>query len=135
MMLKLVAHTPEIETIIATAMLTTTSGSRPSENFRRLSRDPARVAKLVGRLEVQHGSILEHNRFCWILEAAEGEVLNILLKSRFFNFTRLGESRWLLSCNLRTAVEYVQGSRDRFAEILINSIRGVAPTIISSMEA
>jgi len=133
--LKLVAHTPDVEALIATAMLTTTSGSGPSAIFRRLSRDPTRVARLVGRLEAQHGSILEHNRFCWILEAVEGEVLDILLKSRFFNFTRLDESRWMLSCNLRTAVECAQGSRDPFAEALVDSIRGAAPTIVSSMEA
>lgn len=134
MNLKLVAHTPGVEELIATAMLTTTSSSSPSTLFHSLSEDPARVDRLVGRLEVQHGSILEHNRLCWMAEASGGEVLDILLKNRFFSFTRLDDSKWLLSCNLRTAIEYARRSRDHFGEALLESLREVAPTIVSNIE-
>jgi len=127
--LELVAHTTDIETLIATAMLTTTSRSKPSAIFHSLRKNPKRVAKLVGRVEVQHGSILDHNRLCWVMDATEGEVLKILLRNRFFSFTRLGDSKWLLSSNLRTAVRYAQEHRDSFSEALIESLRSVAPTM------
>ena len=133
MKLELVAHTPGIETLIATAMLTTMSGSKPSAIFHRLAKDPKRVANLVDRIEVQHGSILDHNRLCWIMEATEGEVLDIILRHRFFSFTHLGDSKWLLSANLRTAVRYAQEYRDYFSEALINSLRDVAPTMYNNI--
>ena len=129
MKLELVAHTPNVEVLIATAMLTTTSGVKPSNLFHRLLQNRERVSRVVGRLEVQHGSILEHNRLCWVLEAAEDEVLDILLRCRFFSFTRLGESKWLMSANLRTVVEFAENRRDPFAEALVESIREVAPTV------
>jgi len=127
--LELVAHTPHVETVIATAMLTTMRGARPSAIFRGLLRKPGRVAGIVGGLEVQHGSILEHNRLCWLLEAGDGEVLDILLRCRFFSFTRLGGSKWLVSANLRTVVEFAGNRRGAFADALVESIREIAPTV------
>lgn len=129
MKLELVAHSTDIEALIATAMLTTTSGSRPSTLYHRLLGDPERVAGIVGRLESQHGSVLEHNRLCWLLEASEGEVIDIVLRSRFFNLTRLGCSRWLVSANLRAMIECAERWRDEFTEALLGSVRGVAPTL------
>jgi hypothetical protein len=73
--LELVTHTTDIEVMIATAVLTTTSKSKPSALFRRLKKDPERVAKILGRIEVQHGSVLDHNRLCWRMEATDTEVL------------------------------------------------------------
>ncbi|MFA5868671.1 MAG: hypothetical protein WC941_03120 [Candidatus Bathyarchaeia archaeon] len=128
MNLRLLASTPAVETLIATAMLTTTSGAAPSTLFHRLSGEPAKVVDVVGHLEVQHGSILEHNRLSWLLEAEEGEVLKVLLKNRFFSFTRLGSRSWLLSANLRTVVEY-QAEGDEFGRMLLESIREVAPSV------
>jgi hypothetical protein len=103
--LDLVYHTPDAETLIATAMLTTTSGVKPSTLYNRLKEKKGRVAEVVGRLEAQHGSTLEHNRLIWLLEAAEGEVLELALRSRFLTLTKLGDDRWLMSANLRTIVE------------------------------
>ena len=128
MNLRLLASTPALETIIATAMLTTTSGAAPSNLFHRLSANPDKVAEVIGRLEVQHGSILEHNRLNWFLEASEGEVLRILLTNRFFTFTRLGSNGWLISANLRTVLES-QAMGGDFARLLLESISGVAPSI------
>ena len=128
MNLRLLASTPAVEAIIATAMLTTTSGASPSTLFHRLSTNPEKVAEVVGRLEVQHGSILEHNRFNWVLEASEGEVLKILLTNRFFTFTRLSSNRWLVSANLRTVLES-QAMGGDFPKLLLESISGVAPSI------
>jgi len=126
--LRLIASTPAVETIIATAMLTTTSGAQPSTLFHRLSANPEKVAKVVERLEVQHGSILEHNRLNWFLEASEGEILKILLTNRFFTFTRLSSNRWLVSANLRTVLESKAIGGD-FSRLLLESISGVAPSI------
>jgi hypothetical protein len=126
--LRLLASTPAVETIIATAMLTTTSGVAPSTLFHRLSTNPEKVAEVVERLEVQHGSILEHNRLNWFLEASEGEVLKILLTNRFFTFTRLSSNRWLVSANLRTVLES-QAMGDDFYKLLLESISNVAPSI------
>ena len=123
MRLGLVTHTTDIEVMIATAVLTTTSKSKPSALFRRLKKDPERVAKILGRIEVQHGSVLDHNRLCWRMEASDTEVLEVLLRNRFFSFTRLDGSDWLLSSNLRTAIRYAQENEgDPFSEALIGSI-------------
>ena len=127
MKLDLIYHTPDVETLIATAMLTTTSGAKPSTLYNRLT-EKKRVADVVGRLEAQHGSTLEHNRLVWLLEAAEGEVLEIALRSRFFTLTELGDDRWLLSANLRTVVE-LAGDDDTFARSLAESIQEVAPNL------
>jgi len=121
--LELVTHTTDIEVMIATAVLTTTSKSKPSALFRRLKKDPERVAKILGRIEVQHGSVLDHNRLCWRMEATDTEVLKVLLRHRFFSFTRLDGSNWLLSSNLRTAIRYIQENEgDPFSEALRGSI-------------
>lgn len=117
MKLSLLSSTQEVETLIATALLTTTSGAKPSTLFRMLLRKPERVAKILGRLEIHHGSVLEHNRFVWILVATEEEVLDILLKKRFYDFTKLRSGKWLVSANLRTVVEYVDEYDDEFARL------------------
>ena len=129
MKLELIAHTPDLETMIAASMLTTTRGATPSTLCQRLKAKPEKVRGIVGRLEVQHGSTLEHNRLTWRLEAGEGEVLDILLRSRFFAITRLGDSEWLVSANLRTVVEYHERWRDEFGEALVESIQEVAPMV------
>ncbi len=77
---------------------------------------------------MQHGSILEHNRLDWLLEAWEGEVLKILLANRFFAVTRLGSDSWLLSANLRTILEY-QFDGDEFSGLLMSSIENLIPTM------
>ncbi len=126
--LRLLASTPEVETLIATAMLTTTSGAAPTTLFHKLSADPDKVVDVVGRLEAQHGSVMEHNRLSLLLEAEEAEVLKALLKNRFFTFTRLGSRSWLVSANLRTIIEYgVEG--DEFGKLLMDSVAAVAPTV------
>jgi len=126
--LDLVYHAPDVETLIATAMLTTTSGAKPSTLYNRLKEKKERVADVVGRLEAQHGSTLEHNRLVWLLEAAEGEVLDLALRSRFLAITRLGDGRWLLSANLRTVVELARDD-DPIARSLAESIQEVAPNL------
>jgi hypothetical protein len=131
--LKLVAATPELERLIATAILTTSSGSKPSTIFNRLAHSRERVERLVDRIEVHHGSILDHNRLCWIIEATEGEVLDIYLRHRFFSFTKLEDSAWLVSGNLRTAVSYARQHRDNFGEALIKSLEEITPKICSKI--
>ncbi|MBL7167741.1 hypothetical protein ISS40_03620 [Candidatus Bathyarchaeota archaeon] len=128
MKLDLIYHTPDVETLIATAMLTTTSGAKPSTLYNRLKEKEKRVADVVGRLEAQHGSTLEHNRLVWLLEAVEGEVLDFALRSRFLTITKLGDDRWLLSANLRTVVE-LAAEDDPFAKSLAASIQEVAPNL------
>ena len=129
MKLQLIAHSPNIETMIATSMLTTTSGAMPSTLYNRLSAKPDKVADIVGRIEVQHGNILEHNRLVWTLEATRDEVLSIMLGSRFINITEAGKDQWAVSSNLRTLVEYHQAHRDEFSEKLVESIKKAAPQI------
>lgn len=122
MKVELIEHTTDLEPTIATAVLTTTSKSRPSKLFHKLRSDPNRVAKILSRVEVQHGSVFDHNRLCWRVEATDREVLDILMKNRFFTFTRLDDSTWLSSSNLRTAIRYIQDNRDAFSEALSESI-------------
>jgi hypothetical protein len=126
--LRLLASTPSVDALIATAMLTTTSGAAPSNLYHRLSANPGKVEEIVGRLEVQHGSIIEHNRLDWLLEAEEGEVLKVLLANRFFMFTRLGSNQWLVSANLRAVVEYAAEGGE-FAELLLESIKEKWPQV------
>ena len=130
MKLRLLASTPSVETLIATAMLTTTSGAAPSNLYHRLSAKPEKVAEILRRLEVQHGSIIEHNRLNWLLEAGEGEVLRILLANRFFTFTRFGSNQWLVSANLRAVVEYAAEGGE-FGELLLESIKEKLPSVYS----
>jgi hypothetical protein len=127
--LTLIAHTPNPEAMIAAAMLTTTSGVKPSTIYERLQTNPEKVNDIVSRLEVQHGSILEHNRLVWILEADEHLVLDTLLKNKFFSFTRLGSSRWLMSANLRAALEYSEEYGSDLGDSLLDSIGTVAPNL------
>jgi hypothetical protein len=127
--LELVCHTPDVETLVATAMLTTTSGSKPTTLFMRLKKNPEKVRTSVGRLELQHGSILEHNRFTWTLEATQGEVLETLLANKFFTFTPLNDGKWLVSANLRTVLEYSEKGGGELGYALVNSVREVVPSL------
>lgn len=129
MKLELVAHTPYVETMIATSMLTTTSGAPPSTLYDRLLNKPEKVREVVGRTEVQHGNILEHNRLVWTLEAAGDEVLEAMLDTRFLTFTRLGAGRWLVSGNLRAVVEYAQSRKTSLTDALFASVKDVAPNL------
>ncbi len=130
MRLELITQTTNADVIIATAVLTTASKSSPSTLFQRLKSDPKKVADILDRIEVQHGSILDHNRLCWRMEATEREVLEILLKHRFFSFTRLEGNKWLMSSNLRTAISYIQDYNDPFSEALMDTIPGCFATIL-----
>jgi hypothetical protein len=127
--LTLIAHTPNPEAMIAAAMLTTTSGVKPSTIYERLQANPEKVGDVVSRLEVQHGSILEHNRLVWMLEADEQLVLDALLKTRFFTFTRLCDGGWLMSANLRAALEYSEEYGGDLGDSLLDSIGTVAPNL------
>ena len=112
-------------------MLTTTSGVLPSTIYNRIKANPEKVHEVVGRIEVQHGNILEHNRLVWRLDATREEVLGILLRSKFFDITDVGDGAWALSCDLRTIVEYHQEKKDEFSELLVESIKDVTPQIYS----
>ena len=133
MKLELVAQTPRVETLIATAMLTTTSGAKPSTLFNRFRENPGKTKETIGRLETQHGSILEHNMINWKMEASEEEILNILLENRFYKISRIGTGKWLVSANLRTVIETLKLREDPFSEALFHSLEKVAPTILECM--
>ena len=129
MKLRLLTSTPEIETVIATSMLTTTSGALPSKLYERLRSNPEKVKEIVARVEAQHGSILEHNRFVWELEASPEEVNEIFLDTGFLTFTKLSDKLWLLSGNLRTIVEYTQLKNNELTQELVNSISEAVPIL------
>ncbi|MBN2336122.1 hypothetical protein JXL21_11230 [Candidatus Bathyarchaeota archaeon] len=135
MKLRLVVHTPNVEAMVATSMLTTTSGAQPSTLYDRLQTKPDKVNEVVGRVEVQHGNILEHNRLVWELEATDKTVMEAMLDTRFLTFTRLADERWLVSGNLRTVVEYAQSKKSPFTDALMASIKEVAPTVHGFAEA
>ena len=129
MKLQLVAHTSDIETMIAVSMLTTTSGAMPSTLYNRLIANPEKVQEIVGRVDVQHGNILEHNRLVWRLEASRDEILSIMLRSKFLNISEAGDGIWALSGNLRTLIEYHQAHHDDLSEQLVESIKEAAPQV------
>ena len=133
MKLELLTHTPHIEAIIAVSMLTTTSGDKPTELFNRLKENPEHVTKILNRLETQHGSILEHNRIVWLLEASEREVLDLLLINKFFNVTELGDQRWLISANLRTLVELISAESGPILEELSSTLEKLSPTLYTNL--
>ena len=130
MKLELVAYTPYVETLIATAMLTTTSGAKPSTLFNRLRENPKKIRETIGRLETQHGSILEHSMINWIMEATDEEALDILLENKFYKISRIRTRRWLVSANLRTVIETLKLREDPFSEALFYSLEEVAPTLL-----
>ena len=127
--LQIVTVTDNLEVLVAPAALTTTSGAQPSILYEKLLLNPEKTADIVSRIEVQHGSIMEHNRLTWVLEAKEKEVLDVLLKNRFFNFTRLTPEKWLVSGNLRTVIDYATFNEGELSFALIESIQCFAPHI------
>jgi len=129
MKLRLVSYSPEIETTIATSMKTTTSGAMPSTLFNRFKDRPDKVADIVSRVELQHGNILEHNKLVWSFEAPRGRVLDIMLRTKFLNFTELGDARWVVSGNLRSVIELHMSHRDDFTEALVETVREASPRI------
>jgi hypothetical protein len=131
LLIRLLTSTPRMEALIATAMLTTTGNAVPSTLFYNLSTNPERVSRIVERLEVQHGSILEHNRLIWLIEAEDSEVMEVLLSNRFFNFTKLSLKKWLMSANLRAVLEY-KSRGGEFAYLLFESLKDVASTVYVS---
>ena len=128
MRLTLIAYTPNAEVIIAAAMLTTTSSVEPSTIYEKLSSDPDKVREIISRLEVQHSSVLEHNRMVWLLEVKDETVLDTLLKTKFFNFTRLGDDNWLMSANLRAVLEYSE-CESELGDSLLDSIITIMPSV------
>lgn len=134
MEMRLLATTPDAELLIAVAMLTTSSDEAPADIYVALKGDERRVHKLLKRLILKHGSVLEHNRLVFLAEAEEGEVLALLLAHSFFEVSRLGERRWLLSCNLRTVLEILMGEGGKrppegAQEALITALKQVAPRL------
>jgi len=125
----LVAHTPDVEVMVAASMLTTTSGAQPSTLHERLQANPEKVREVVGRLEVQHGNVLEHNRLIWVLEATRDEVMDVMLDTRYLTFTKLDRNRWIMSGNLRAVAEYAHKKDTEFTGKLVESLKEVAPTI------
>lgn len=63
------------------------------------------------------------------MEGTESDVLDVILRHRFFSFTRISDSKWLLSTNLRNAFSYANDNRDSFGKALIDSLKDVTPTI------
>ena len=112
--------------------MTTSSRERPQDLYLSLRSREERVRKLIKRLVLKHGSVLEHNRFVFLADADESGVLALLLASRFFEVTRLGERTWLLSCNARTIVELLTGEAELppgAREALSEALRKAAPTL------
>ncbi|MBD3205290.1 hypothetical protein GF319_02960 [Candidatus Bathyarchaeota archaeon] len=134
MRLNLISHSTNIETLIATSMLTTTSGAQPSTLFERLKERPEKVNEVVGRVELQHGNILEHNRLIWEIMASEDELLQVLLNLKFFNVTKVQKDKWLISGNLRSVVEYSNKYSDDFRDQIIKSIKDISPRIYEFIE-
>lgn len=88
---------------------------------------------MLKRIETHHGSIFEHNRIYWIVEAEDSEVLNVLLCNRFFTFTKIGASKWLMSANLRAIMEFHRTCGNEFSSELIESLATMFPNIYESI--
>jgi len=132
MKLRLVAYTPDIEELIATAALTTASRRTPQEIYKSLRERKERVQKILKGIILKHGTVLEHNRLVFLAEADEHEILTTLLANRFFEVTRLGERTWLISCSLRIALSVLMDNPDvpeGLREGLSEALKEVAPTI------
>jgi len=127
--LKLIYHTPKVEELLATAVLTTCSKRGPISHFKRFSAKPDRVRKILKRVILKHGSVLEHNRFLWIVHARDDEILNLSVRHRFIEFSKLGGDAWLMSCNLRTMLEVIQSERGAVAEAMLDALKRASPTI------
>ena len=130
--MRLVAVSPEVETVIATAMLTTSSKKKPYEIFEGLRRRPDKVEKLLRKIIIKHGSVLEHNRLVFLAEGGEAEILELLLSDRFFDVSRLGGGRWLVSCNLRTVISVLSkpgGLPEEVVRALSEALREASPVL------
>ncbi len=129
MRLRLLYHTPKVEEVIATAVLTTCSKRGPISHFERLSEKSEKVKKIIRGLILKHGSLLEHNRFIWLVEAGYDEVLDLSVKHRFLEFSKLGEGVWLMSCNVRTMLEMLESERGEVVKAVLEALKRSSPTI------
>jgi len=128
--LSLVAYTKDIERMIAAAILTTCTNRTAAQLYDKLEGEPERVERLVSRIPLTHGSVLEHNRIVWLAEATSQEILELILKYRFFEATQLREGLWLLSANLRTIVEYIENEKHgRLRQQLLDTLKKIAPIL------
>jgi len=125
----LVAHTSDVEVMVAASMLTTTSGAQPSTLHEGLQAKPEKVKEVVRRLDVQHGNVLEHNRLIWVVEATRDQVMEVMLDTKYMTLTKLGDDRWLMSGNLRTVAEYAHQKNTEFTKKLVESVKEATPTI------
>jgi len=129
MKLEIISKTADMERLIVTSVLTTTSGKKPSRLFNELETNPNKVKKILRKLEVQHGSVLDHNILCMHLYGRESEVLDILLKSSYFSITKIENDEWIISSNLRTIIRYIQNYDDEFSRKLYDIVKTVTPNI------
>ncbi len=145
--MKLVSFEPDLERVCAAAMrscysphpgyeLFTYTGTQKVLEDEKVF-DPERVAGLLKRaLELGHYDILEHNSITWLAEAQESEILSLLNSSKFFETSKIGEKRWLITTNLRVLVELARGNNHKpLAKELVSTLSLAAPNIAAVLAA
>jgi hypothetical protein len=114
-------------------LFTHTSPGKSLEGERVFDRE--RIGTLLTRaLELRHYDILEHNSISWLIEAEEREILTLLETSKFFETSRIGENRWLLTTNLRVLVELARMHWEQpLTRDLIATLSECAPIVAGTL--
>ena len=135
MKLEIISNTPNLEKIIVTSILTTTSGKKPSLIYKNLEDSPNKIQNILKKVKIQHGSVLDHNIVCMYLHSEEELILDILIKSSYFYVTKIKLNEWIISSNLRTIIRYIQKyPDDEFAKKLYDVVCIIAPNIKGYLE-
>jgi len=74
--------------------------------------------------------VYEHVRILALVELSAEALLNLLLRYRYLDATPLGKETWLISFNLRTAVEAALAGEVEFQRV----VEGVAPTVFKCIK-
>ncbi len=147
MHVKLVSFEPDLERVCAAAMRSCYSPHPGYELFTYTGThkvlegekvfDKERVAGLLKRaLELGHYDILEHNSITWLADAEESEIVSLLNSSKFFETSKIGEKRWLITTNLRVLVELARGNNHKpLANELVSTLSLAAPSITEVLAA
>ncbi|MER3601279.1 MAG: thymidylate synthase (FAD) [Nitrososphaerota archaeon] len=117
-------HTAEAERLIGIAMRRCYTSKPLQEIMEEVSAEYGAylTCSAYQRMEFD---VYEHVRISGLMTASPEELLSLLLRFRYLDVTRLDRETWLVSFNLRTALEAMLAGVNGFSEV----VQSVAPNL------
>jgi len=123
---KLIACTPNLD-LIAGAVTRGCQSRKSAANLLESGEEEKLRKALKTSVERGHYSVLEHNRVLWLVEDVhEHEILRQSAAHKFLEVSKISDSDWILSANLRTLIELVGSEKNELVDKLAESMRGVS---------